>query len=285
MIVSSKVFFALATLLFSAGVAWFLLFPVATVSQGKWGARRVFVSENALPKGYNPSALTPEGTTTGARIVLQSAGLFTNITSKYAESGGIVDVHALASWVSSSLVAVGADSVDIQAFTEPVSGTTGYNVIGIVHGTGRMANQEAFVVTTDVIQSQLLAAPDLPATLTFHPLAAMLRIASILSHARWLAKDAVFVVSVFSDDTWTARSGVDGRHPGLEAWARHALDGKDASTVLHQHGLVRGAICLDWDTGTLRNANVLIRAPVSGCSWKQVRLVLHFALIIWCCCC
>ena len=253
-----RVSLPLAAACFLLGIVWILLFPLATISVGKSGCRKTFVSENAIPKGFVPSSRLGVPSPAGNL----SAQLAQQFSSAFPRTAGPEDrVDWFASCVAVSMAAVGAGTVSVQAATCP-NGTPIRNVVGVVRGKGRMANQEAFAVAAGFDVSSFTAEAALP-TLPVH---AVFRLISTLSNSTVLPKDAVFVVSVFGEGCGCVTPSVcHGVTAGLDAWAGSVLDeGSGVGARGYRPGLLRGAIVLHWDPAVLSSpaVNLAVLTPV-----------------------
>lgn len=238
--------FTVAVLLYLIGTTWVILFPAATVSQGKLGCRETFISENALPKLYQPLVLTPGGKSRASRLFQH----LSNITVDGREEHG--GALARPTWAQFALAASGASSVHVTT----VGNGSSHVVVGTVRGSGRMANQESIVVAA--CHSGPLTGKLLP----YSPIFAAFRAVDLVANTAWLSKDLVVVI-VLSEDC--------GR--GIEGWAAQALDDPSATasppSPHSKPALIRGAVVLEWNSTLVESGTFDLGVLVPG-PWNRL---------------
>jgi hypothetical protein len=210
------------------------------------------VSENALPRHFVPAAVTRSDSWNRVRRDAFSL----NISSR-------LSVEDVSRRISRQLRALGASEV-VELSPVPCGSAEAVdavqNIVGIVKGAGRMANQEAVVVAAPVRVSEW---DETSLDVESHPVVALFHLVATVETAPWLSKDVLFIISVSRSGCGCLNHvGVPCDDVGLRSWASVYLDGK-GKQVGPQFGLLRGAVVLDWNPRDVtKNSNIALHIPV-----------------------
>jgi hypothetical protein len=143
------------------------------------------VSENALPRHFVPAAVTRSDSWNRVRRDAFSL----NISSR-------ISVEDVSRRISRQLRALGASEV-VELSPVPCGSAEAVdavqNIVGIVKGAGRMANQEAVVVAAPVRVSEW---DETSLDVESHPVVALFHLVATVETAPWLSKDVLFIISV-----------------------------------------------------------------------------------------